>query len=65
MSLQTDVVSLQADVRLTRGLLDLGIELSAQPGQIVAVLGPNGSGKTTLLLALAGLIRLQQNQISL
>ena len=63
MSLQTDVVSLQADVRLTRGLLDLGIELSAQPGQIVAVLGPNGSGKTTLLLALAGLIRLQHGQI--
>ena len=63
MSLQTDVVSLQADVRLTRGLLDLGIEFSAQPGQIVAVLGPNGSGKTTLLLALAGLIRLQHGQI--
>jgi len=56
-------VSLRADVRLTRGLLDLDIELSAQPGQIVAVLGPNGSGKTTLLHALAGLIRLQHGQI--
>ena len=56
-------LSLRADVRLTRGLLDLGIELSAQPGQIVAVLGPNGSGKTTLLHALAGLIRLQHGQI--
>jgi len=56
-------VSLLADVRLTRGLLDLDIELSAQPGQIVAVLGPNGSGKTTLLHALAGLIRLQHGQI--
>lgn len=63
MSLQTDVMNLQADVRLTRGLLDLGIELSAQSGQIMAVLGPNGSGKTTLLHALAGLIRLQQGQI--
>ena len=56
-------MSLRADVRLTRGLLDLDIELSAQPGQIVAVLGPNGSGKTTLLHALAGLIRLQHGQI--
>jgi len=56
-------VSLQADVRLTRGLLDLSIDLSAQPGQIVAVLGPNGSGKTTLLHTLAGLIRLQHGQI--
>jgi len=56
-------LSLQADLRLTRGLLRLGVGLSAQPGQIVAVLGPNGSGKTTLLHALAGLIRLQHGQI--
>ena len=57
------MTSLRADVRLTRGLLDLDIELNAQPGQIVAVLGPNGSGKTTLLHALAGLIRLQQGRV--
>jgi molybdate transport system ATP-binding protein len=56
-------MSLQADVRLTRGLLNLGLRLSAQPGQIVAVLGPNGSGKTTLLHTLAGLVRLQHGQI--
>lgn len=63
MSLQTRVTGLRADIRLTRGMLQLGIELSAQPGQIVAVLGPNGSGKTTLLHTLAGLIRLQHGQI--
>lgn len=56
-------MSLRADVRLTRGLLDLDIRLSAPPGQVVAVLGPNGSGKTTLLHALAGLIPLQHGQI--
>lgn len=56
-------LSLHADLRLTRGLLQLGVELRAQPGQIVAVLGPNGSGKTTLLHTLAGLIRLQHGQI--
>jgi len=56
-------MSLQADLGLTRGLLDLDLGLSAQPGQIVAVLGPNGSGKTTLLHTLAGLIRLQHGQI--
>ena len=56
-------MSLKADITLTRGLLQLGIELSAQPGQIIAVLGPNGSGKTTLLHTLAGLIRCRQGRI--
>jgi len=54
---------LHADVQLTRGLLDLSLELSAKSGMVLAVLGPNGSGKTTLLQALAGLIRLQRGQI--
>ena len=63
MSVRADVVTLHADVRLTRGTLDLGLELTAQPGQIVAVLGPNGAGKTTLLHTLAGLIHLQHGQI--
>jgi len=30
------------------------IDLSVQPGEVVALLGPNGAGKTTTLLALAG-----------
>ncbi len=63
MNVRTDVMSLRADIRLTRGLLHLGLELNAHPGQIAAVLGPNGSGKTTLLHTLAGLIRLQHGQI--
>lgn len=56
-------MSLEADVRLTRGLLQLSVKVSAQPGQLIAVLGPNGSGKTTLLHTLAGLIRLAHGQI--
>lgn len=32
-----------------------GIDLDAQSGQVVGLLGPNGSGKTTLLRLLAGL----------
>ncbi|PIL17607.1 hypothetical protein P775_23805 [Puniceibacterium antarcticum] len=31
-----------------------GVDFTAQPGQITAIVGPNGSGKTTLLRALTG-----------
>jgi ABC-2 type transport system ATP-binding protein len=33
-----------------------GIDLSAEPGELVAVIGPNGAGKTTLLSILAGIV---------
>jgi ABC-2 type transport system ATP-binding protein len=35
-----------------------GLDLVAQSGQVVAVLGPNGSGKTTFVRAVATLLRL-------
>ena len=35
-----------------------GLELTAEPGQVVALLGPNGSGKTTFVRAVATLLRL-------
>jgi molybdate transport system ATP-binding protein len=34
----------------------LQVDLTAEPGEVVAVIGPNGAGKTTLLSALAGLV---------
>lgn len=33
-----------------------GVDLTAEPGELVAIVGHNGAGKTTLLAALAGLL---------
>jgi iron complex transport system ATP-binding protein len=40
----------------TRAVL-LDIDLSLEPGRLIALVGPNGAGKSTLLRALAGLVR--------
>jgi molybdate transport system ATP-binding protein len=37
----------------------LEVEVTAAPGEVVAVIGPNGAGKSTLLAALAGLVAVE------
>ena len=41
------------------------IFLSAQPGEVVVVIGANGSGKSTLLKIVAGLVRPSQGDVRL
>jgi ABC-2 type transport system ATP-binding protein len=40
-----------------------GLDLVAEPGQVVAVLGPNGAGKTTFVRAVATLLRLDSGTL--
>jgi molybdate transport system ATP-binding protein len=57
-------MSLEATIGLQLGALELDMELSVEPGEVVAVLGPNGAGKSTLLRALAGLVPIDRGRIT-
>jgi molybdate transport system ATP-binding protein len=58
-------VSLEAELALTLGRLELEVELAVATGELVVLLGPNGAGKTTLLRALAGLVALDAGRVVL
>ncbi|MGH2815473.1 MAG: ATP-binding cassette domain-containing protein, partial [Actinomycetota bacterium] len=58
-------MSLEADLGLALGELELEVELTVGTGELVVLLGPNGAGKTTLLRALAGLVPLDRGRVVL
>lgn len=51
--LRADAVS----VRLGGRMVVESVSLSAEPGQVIGVVGPNGCGKSTLLRALVGILK--------
>ncbi|MEU8814002.1 ATP-binding cassette domain-containing protein [Actinoplanes sp. NPDC048796] len=52
-----------AGVRHRRRWLFQDLDVSVEPGELVAVVGPPGSGRTTALLALAGRFRLSAGSV--
>jgi molybdate transport system ATP-binding protein len=54
---------LDSRVTLTRGAIEVDVSLTAEPGQVIGILGPNGGGKTTTVLALAGVLRLERGHV--
>ncbi|HEX3961610.1 MAG TPA: ABC transporter ATP-binding protein [Trebonia sp.] len=47
------------DIRAAYGQIEVlhGINVTVEPGKVLAVLGPNGAGKTTLVRVISGLLR--------
>jgi molybdate transport system ATP-binding protein len=56
-------VSLEADISLALGTLDLRAQLDVRPGELLALLGPNGAGKSTVLRCLAGLAPIDAGRV--
>ncbi len=57
--------ALEAVVQVRQGAFVLDVAISADPGQVLAVVGPNGAGKSTLLRVLAGLVPLTAGRVVL
>jgi molybdate transport system ATP-binding protein len=58
-------MTLEVDVRLGLGALELEMAFEIAEGEVVALLGPNGAGKTTLLRAIAGLVPIESGRVLL
>ena len=57
------MTTLDVNVTLALGSLDLHVELTAQPGEVIALLGANGAGKKTLLRCITGMAPIDSGHI--
>jgi molybdate transport system ATP-binding protein len=55
---------LDAHVVVRRPGHTLDVHLQAEPGDVIAVIGPNGVGKSTLVRALAGIVPLTEGHVT-
>jgi molybdate transport system ATP-binding protein len=58
-------MTLEAELAVQLGSLDLNLELKVASGEMLALLGPNGAGKSTVLRCLAGLVPIDGGRIAL
>lgn len=56
---------LDADFFVRRGGFDLELEMTAEPGEVLALVGPNGAGKSTAVRVLAGLLTPERGTIKI
>lgn len=58
-------MTVQARIGIDRKSFSLDVDVTCEPGEVVALLGPNGSGKTTVLRCIAGLLPIDEGRITL
>jgi molybdate transport system ATP-binding protein len=55
---------LELELAVTRGELELDLQLEAGADRCLALVGPSGAGKTTVLRAVAGLVRPERGRVT-